>query len=146
MRRPAVLDHPETARGNLIVYAMVENDHAVRHVLLDPVACEAAVAPLAGHDRGDGPVLEPAEQAAELRSHDCLLLERAEQQLDGVEHDTLRPDTLDGVAEEKEQRLEVELPRLDQLSGGHSEGMDDQQLVPLEPVEVEAPRGDVGAH
>ncbi len=102
MRRPAVLDHPEAARGNLLVYAMVENDHAVRHVLLDPVACETAVAPLAGHDRGDGPVLEPAEQPAELRSHDRLLLERAEQQLDSIEHDTLRPDTLDSVTEEEE--------------------------------------------
>ena len=49
-------------------------------------------------------------------------------------------------AEKEEQRLKVELPRLDQLGGVHSEGMHDQQLVPLERVEVEAQRGDVGAY
>ena len=148
VRRPAVLDHPETAGGDLLVHPVAENDHAVRYVLLDPVPGERVrvVALLAGHDGGDGAFLEPPEEPAELRSHDGLVRERAEQQLNGVEHDALGPDALDAVVEQGEQRLKVELPRLDDFRGIHLEGMHREQPVPLQPVEIESQRGDVGAH
>ncbi len=66
--------------------------------------------------------------------------------LNGVEHDPLGPDALDGVVEQGEQRLKVELPRLDDFRGIDPEGMHHEQPVPLQPVEVESQRGDVGAH
>ena len=146
VRRPAILDYPQTAGGDLLVHPVVENDHAVRYVLLDPVPGERVAGPLAGHHGGDGTVLEPPEQPAQLRPHDGLARERAEQPFNGVEHDPLGPDALDGVVDQGEQRLKVELPRLDDFRGIRPEGMHHEQPVPLQPVEVESERGHVGAH
>src|SRR4029453_7912926 len=62
----AVLDDAEPSGRELLGDAVVEDDDAVGDVLLEAVAGEGAVAPLAGDDRRDPLVLKPAEQAAEL--------------------------------------------------------------------------------
>ena len=120
------------------MHALVENDDAVRHVLLDSVAREPVLTPFPGHDRGDRPLLEPVEQPTQLRAHDRLG-RNAPNSTSIVSRTTrLGPDSLDRVGEKDEQRLEIKLPRLGELRGIHSEGICDEQLVPLEPVEVEA--------
>ena len=145
VRRPAVLDHLQPPRGNLIPGAVVQRDHAVAHVLLNAVPGQRAVlAALAGHDRGDGPVLQPAEQPHQLSPHDRLGTEHAEQRFDRIEDNPPGPDALDRVVQQQEQRLEVELPRPDNLRRLGPERIDDQQPVPLQPVKIKAQRGDVG--
>ena len=68
VRRAAVLDDAQPARRDLVDDAVVEEDHAVGHVLLQPLARERTVALLAGDDGGDAPVLQPAEQPPQLRA------------------------------------------------------------------------------
>ena len=68
VQRAAVLEDAQPSGRGLLGHPVVEHDHAVRDVLLDAVAGEGAVAPLAGDHRGDPPLLEPAEQAAQLAS------------------------------------------------------------------------------
>ena len=60
-----------------------------------PWRVSCAVAALAGDDRGDALVLEPAEQPPQLGAQDRLIREAAEQRLDRVEHDALRADRVD---------------------------------------------------
>ena len=145
VRRPAVLDHLQPPGGDLLALPVIQGDHAVAHVLLDPVSGHRVViAALAGHDRGHGPVLQPAEQPAQLSPHDRLRLEHAEQRFDAVEHDPPGPDALDRLVQQQEQRLEVELPRLDHLDWLCPERIDDQEPVFQQPVKVEAQRGEVG--
>ena len=110
--RAAVLDDAQAPRGDLLGHAVVEQDHAVGDVLLQPLAGERAVAALAGDDRGDALVLEPAEQPPQLRAQDRLVGEAAEERLDGVEHDALGADRVDGVAQADEQAFEVVLAGL----------------------------------
>ena len=82
VRAAAVLDDAQAPRGHLLGHAVVEQDHAVGDVLLEPLARERAVAALAGDDRGDALVLQPAEQAAQLGAQQRLVGEAAEQRLD----------------------------------------------------------------
>ena len=110
--RAAVLDDPQPAGGDLLDDAVVEQDHAVGDVLLQAVAGQRALAPLAGDDGGDALVLEPAEQPAELGPQDGGVGQAAEQDLDGVQHDALGADRVDGVAEADEQPFEVVLAGL----------------------------------
>ena len=95
---PAVLDDAQPPRRDLLGDAVVEQDHAVGDVLLQALAGQRPVAALAGDDGGDALVLEPAEQPAQLGAQDRLVGQAAEQRLDGVEHDPLGADGVDGVA------------------------------------------------
>jgi hypothetical protein len=49
----AVLDHSQAARRDLIVDAVVEQNHGIRHVLLEPLLGQQAVATFAGDHGGD---------------------------------------------------------------------------------------------
>ena len=141
----AVLDDAQASGRDLVVDAVVQGDHTVRDVLLDAEAGQVSLpAALAADHDGQVALLEPPEQPAELASDDGLVGQRAEQQLDGVEEDSLGADGLDGHGEPDEQALEVEGAGLDDLGGVQPEGVDRQQPVPLELVEVEAERRDVG--
>ena len=66
MGRAAVFDHPETARRYLVGDPVIEEDHAVRHVLFETVTGEGIHAPLSGNDGGHTLLLEPAEEAPKL--------------------------------------------------------------------------------
>ena len=92
---------------------VVQQDHAVGDVLLQAVAGQRAVAPLAGDDRRDALVLEPAEQPAQLGPQDGRRwTSPPKSDLDGVQHDPLGPDRVDGVAEADEEALQVVLAGL----------------------------------
>ena len=90
--RAAVLDDPQPPRRDLVVDAVVQEDHAVADVLLQAVAGERLLALLAGDDGRDALVLEPAEQPAQLGAQDRLVGQPGEERLDGVQHDPLGPD------------------------------------------------------
>ena len=108
----AVLDDAQPAGRELLGDAVVEQDDAVGDVLLQALAGERALAALAGDDRRDALVLEPAEQAAQLRAEDRGVGQAAEERLERVEHDALGADGVDGVAEADEQPFEVVLAGL----------------------------------
>ena len=69
----AVLDDAQPPGRDLLGDPVVEQDHAVGDVLLQALAGERALAALAGDDRGDALVLEPAEQPAQLGAQDRLV-------------------------------------------------------------------------
>ena len=83
---------------SLLGDAMVEQDDAVGDVFLQSLSRERALAALGGDDGGHALILEPAEQAAQFRAEDGGVGQAAEERLDGVEHDALGADGVDGVA------------------------------------------------
>ena len=89
------------------MHAMVERDHRIGDVFLEPLAREHLFAAFGGDDRGDAAVTHPAEQPAQLGTQDAGVLQAAKQGFDGVEHHALRADLLDGVIEPHEQPFEV---------------------------------------
>ena len=107
-----VLDDAQPSGREQFRHAVVEDDDAVGDVLLEAVASERAVAALAGDDRRDPLVLEPAEQAAELGAEDGGIRQAAEERLEGVEHDAPGPERVDGVAQADEEAFEVVLAGL----------------------------------
>ena len=144
VRRAAILDDAQPARGDLVDDPVVEQDDAVGHVFLEPVPCELPLAAL-GRDHGrDAALLEPAEQAAQLGAQDRRVVEAGEQRLDRVEHDPLRPDLLDGVVEPDEQALEIVIAGFLDLAALDAHIVDDELLVGDQARHVVAERGDVG--
>jgi hypothetical protein len=99
--------------------------------------------PLRGHDDGDTALFQPARQPAQLRPHDRVVAERAEQHLDGVQHDPPGANTPDRVIEDDKERFEIELPRRDDLGRVHPEREHHELAVLAELVEVEAERAHV---
>ena len=112
VQRAAVLEDPQAPRRGLLGDPVVEHDHAVRHVLLDAVAGQRTVAAFAGDDGGDPAILQPGEEPAKLRAHRGGIGERAEQILQGVEHDAFGVHLIDGGTEPDEERLEIPLAGL----------------------------------
>ena len=72
-----------------------------------PWRVSVLLALLAGDDGGDALVLEPAEEPAQLGAQDGLVGQAGEERLEGVEHDALGADGVDGVAEADEQAFQV---------------------------------------
>ena len=62
----AVFHHPQSARGDLIVNAMVEQHDGVGDVLLESLPGQETLAALAGDDGGHALVLQPAEQPSQF--------------------------------------------------------------------------------
>ena len=143
VRRAAVLDDAQAPGGDLVDDPVVEQDHAIGDVLLETVAGERVLAALAGDDRGDAAVLQPAEQAPQLGPEDGVVGEAGEERLDGVEHDPLGADRVDGMAEADEQALEVVLAGLLDLAALDVDEVERDLLLPHQLVEVEAERAHV---
>jgi hypothetical protein len=141
--RASVLHDPQPPRGALLLDAVVEQDHAVGHVLLEPLAGERAVAALARDHGGDAPVLEPAEQPPQLGPQDRVVREAAEQALDRVEHDALGAERVDRVAQPHEQAAEVVVAGLVDLAALDAHVVDQDALAPLELRQVHPERADV---
>ena len=65
MRRAAILQHAQAARCDLFLHALLERDHAVRDVFLEPVPRQRLTfTALAGDDRRNAAILQPAKEAA----------------------------------------------------------------------------------
>ena len=124
----AVLDDADPARRNLIVDAVIELDHRVGDVFLEAVARERALAAFAGNHDREVAIAQPAEQPAQLRAEDRLVLQAGEQRLDGVQDDALGAHRRDGVIEADEEALEVVLTGLLDLAAVDVDVVDDQPL------------------
>ena len=71
----AVLDHTQAPCGDLIVNAVVEQDHRIGDVFLQPLACQQALTTLTRDQGGDPLVLQPPEQPSQLRPQDAVILQ-----------------------------------------------------------------------
>ena len=90
--RAAVLDHPQAAGGHLVADAMIEDDHTIGDVLLQPVAGEGFCAALACDHRGQALILQPAEEAPQFRPQDGMVGDAGEEGLDRIQHHALGAD------------------------------------------------------
>src|SRR5262249_41724459 len=104
---------------------------------------QRALAALAGDDRGDALILEPAEQPPELGPQNALIRQPREERLDRVEHDTARADRIDRVAQADEQALEIVVAGLLDLVALDAHVIEDDPLLADEPGEIEAEGRDV---
>ena len=142
----AVLDHAQAARRDLIVDAVVEQDHRIRDVLLEPLPGQGAVAALARDHGGDALVLQPSEQPSQFRPEDGVVLQAGKQRFDGVEDDALGAHRPNRVIEPDEQPFEVVLARFLDLAAFHAHVVD-RELLRLDQLrQVEAERRDVAGN
>lgn len=105
--RASILHDPQAARRHLIVDAVIEENHRIRHVLLEPLLRQEAGAALAGNDGRDALVLQPPKQTPQLRPEDAVVLEACKQRLDRVEDDAFGSHRANRVIEPDEEAFEV---------------------------------------
>ena len=141
--RAAVLHDAETSRGDLVGHSVVEQDHRVRHVLLEPLSRQRPLAALAGDQGGDALVLEPAKQPAQLGPKDARVRQAREQRLDRVEHDTTGADRVDRIAQANEEPLEIVVAGLLDLAAVDADVVERDFLFLDQSRQVEAQGGDV---
>ena len=109
MGAATVLHHAQPAGGNLVNHAVIEQNHTVRHILFQALACQRAVAALGGDDGGHALVLQPVKQPADFRPQHALVRKARKQRLNGIEHHALGPNAVDGMAQPNKQAFEVVL-------------------------------------
>ena len=143
VRRPSVLDDAQPPRRDLIDDPIVECDHAVRDVLLEPVTRHRPFAALAGDQRGHPSIFQPAKQAPELGTEQRFVFEAGEQRFEGVDDDALGSDRVDREREPYEQTLEVVLAGLLDLAALDAYEIDRQEFLRDEVGEIEPERADV---
>src|SRR5678816_1631307 len=122
---------------------MVQEDDAVRHVLFQALAGEAAFPALAGDDGRNAFFLEPSKQTPKFRSQDTFVGESAEERLDSVEHDARRTDAVDGMAETYEESLEVVVSRFLDLAALDSDEINCDLFPGDKVVEIETEGADI---
>ena len=104
MGGPAIFQDAQPPGGDLLLDALVKNDHAVGHVFLQAVARDRiALALFSGDDRGHAAILQPAEEAAQLGAQNGVVRQTGKQRLDRVEHHAFRADRIDGVPDANEK-------------------------------------------
>ena len=108
--------------------AVVEQDHCIRHVFLEPLPGQQALAALACDHRGHASVFQPPEQPPQFGPDDALIRQAGEQRFDRVEDDALRPDRLNRVVEPDEQAFEIVVAGFLDLAAFHADIVDGQFL------------------
>src|SRR5512144_848421 len=68
VRGTAILQHAQAARDGVILNAMIEEDYAIGDIFLETMPREGALTSLPGDDRRNALILEPSEEAAQLRA------------------------------------------------------------------------------
>ena len=124
---------------------MIEQDHAIGHVLLDPIARQAPFAALGGYDRRELSVLEPIEQASQLGSDNGFIGNARKQRVDRVEHDATRAYAFHRVIEADKQGLEIVLTGLMHLLPLNFDVVGREQAAFFKAGQIKAKRGDVHA-
>ena len=117
MAAAAILDDSQAARGDLVVDAMVEQDHAVGDVFLQPETGQRVFAALACHDRRHAALFQAPEQPADLRAQNARVGKAGKQHFDRVQHDPLRADRFDRMLEPHEQAFQAVLSGLGDFIG-----------------------------
>ena len=111
MRRAPVFDDAQSPRGDLVDDTMIEQDHAVGNIFLEPETGQRAFAALGRDDGRHFALLQPGEQPPQLRPQHRRIAEAAEQSLQRVEDDAFGTHGPDGVIQPDEQAFEVVVPR-----------------------------------
>ena len=122
---------------------MIEKDHAVADVLLNPVARKRLVALLAGDDDRDTLVLEPPKQPPQLRAKNRLVRQAGKECLHRVQHHPLGADLLDHRVKADEQAFQVVLAGLLDLTTFHVDIVDDHLFSADQAVDIKAQRRDI---
>ena len=143
MERAAILHDAQPAGGDLVVDAVVQDDDAIGDVFLQALARQPRFATLRGDDGGDALVLEPAEEPAQLGAQDGFVGQAGEEGLDGVQHDALGVDRVNGLAQPDEQPFQVELAGFLDLAALDADIVHNDLLLEGQLGEVESERGDV---
>src|ERR1051325_475225 len=107
MRSAAVLDDAHSSGGDLVLYAVIEENNAVCHVLFETVASQCPLTSLAGDDRRHSFFFQPAKQASQLSTNNGFVGQRGEECFERIEDDALRSNRIDRVSEAKKQSLEI---------------------------------------
>ena len=77
--RAAILDDAETAGRDLVEHTVIELDDRVGHILLESVAGQRLLSPLAGDHHREVAFPQPPEQPAQLRAEDGFVVESPEE-------------------------------------------------------------------
>ena len=139
----AILHHPQSPGGNLLGYALIEDDHAISHVLLEPVACDRGIAFLAGDDGRHAAILQPAKEPAQFRAQDGVIWQPGEECLDRVEHYALRTDGIDCVPKPDEEPLKIVLARFLDLAALDMDVIEQDHFLSCKLLQIEAERANV---
>ena len=142
----AVLEDAQAARADLFRDAMIEPDHAVRHVVEEGVARRhvGLVVRLDRQDRGELVLVQPLVERVQLIARARHILEAAHQDIDGVDDQVPRPHGLGLALKDGHQGLQGE------GAGGHGGGVDlglvdEQRPLLLERGQIPAERRRVDA-
>jgi hypothetical protein len=104
-------------RKRRVLISLIEHDHAVTDVLVQPVAGQRGVAGLRCDNRGDPQLFEPGEQPAQLPPQDQFVGQAGQEGAEAVEGNTLGSDRLDCGLEVDKKAIQIELPRCHDLTG-----------------------------
>ena len=139
----AILDDAQPPRGDLLAHAVIEEDHAVADVFLDPVASERVFALFARDDGGDALFLQPAEQAAQFGPEDALVVRSPPNSASIVSRTTRLAPMVDGGRQADEEAFEVILAGFLDLAALDVDVVDDSFFCcgPVPPDRTQ--RGDV---
>src|SRR5690349_6604389 len=108
MHGAAVLDDAHAARGELILDAVFQKDHAIGDRLFEALRRKMSVAASARNDGGKAMVFEPAEQAAQFGAKDGGIVNSREQTFDRIEDNAFCAHGFDGVCKPNEYAIEIE--------------------------------------
>ena len=144
MQRAAIFHHAQMPRGNLVIDPMVEQDDAVGHVFLQPVARQLFAPALGGDDGGHAFVLEPAEEPAQLGAQDGFVGQAGEQRFQRVQHHALGADGINRVIEPDEQPFQVILAGLLDFTALDVDVFEHNFFAPDQARQIESERRDVG--
>ena len=138
---PAIFDDPQTAGGNLIGHAMVEQDDAIGDIFFQAMTSEGTVAALAGDDRGYTLVFQPTEETAQLGAENAFVRQGREKSASIVSSTTrLAPMESMACIQTDEQSLEVVFTGFFDFASLDADVIEDELLLSDELVKVETKR------
>ena len=143
VQRAPIFHHPQVACGDLVMDAMIEQDDAVGHVFLEPVARQLFAPALGRDDGGDAFVLQPAEKPAQLGAQDAFIGQAGEQRFERVQHHAFGADGFDRVIEANEQAFQVILAGLLDFTALDLDAIEYNLLAPDQARQVKAERRNV---
>src|SRR5688500_6797955 len=137
---PTIFHDAQPTRREVFRDAMVEHDDAVGDVLLQSLPRYAAIASLAGNDRRNALVLEPAKEAPEFGAQNRFIRQPAEQRFESVQGNPFCADRVDRVTEAYKEPFEVVFTGFFDLAAFDMDIVDQHLLARRQVVEIEAKR------
>ena len=95
MHAAPILDHAQEPDRSLVLDPMIEQNHAVGNILLNPFPSQFSFAFLGGNYGGDSFRLQPTKQTPKLRAQNVHVGKPGKQRRHGVQNHALGADCLD---------------------------------------------------